>query len=184
MGEYFNSVTKPRIQKVVHSKEWKDGKPINREGISHCFKYIRLESYEDTLNNLNLRRSGQQQELIDEGLEEEYMLNYMLDIESRDSLLTTEMFKKPFGYTIESIEHNERQETEVDLVETFNYLIGIHVERVQFDQGFVVVVGHNNEEEQILVIWRDMDEQDNESLENFFQEIDLPMIRSNWITFM
>jgi adenine-specific DNA-methyltransferase len=27
MGEYFNIVTKPRIQKVVYSKDWKDGKP-------------------------------------------------------------------------------------------------------------------------------------------------------------
>lgn len=110
MGEYFDSVTKPRVQKVVYSKEWKDGKPVDREGISHCFKYLRLESYEDTLNNLNLKRSGKQQDLIeDEDLREEYMLHYMLDVETRDRLLSTEMFKKPFGYTLEATEHNERK---------------------------------------------------------------------------
>ena len=42
MGEVFNLVLKPRIQKVIYSKDWKDGKPVSREGSSHIFKYIRL----------------------------------------------------------------------------------------------------------------------------------------------
>ena len=55
MGDYFDTVLKPRIAKVVYSDSWRDGKPTERDtGISHCFKYIRLESYEDTLNNLRL----------------------------------------------------------------------------------------------------------------------------------
>ena len=38
-GEYFDTVIKPRIQKVVYSADWKEGKPINPEsGISHCLK--------------------------------------------------------------------------------------------------------------------------------------------------
>ena len=44
MGEYFGTVLKPRIEKVIYSKDWKDGKPVSREGSSHCFKYMRLES--------------------------------------------------------------------------------------------------------------------------------------------
>jgi len=55
MGAYFDSVLKPRFQKVIYSKDWKDGKPVSREGSSHLFKYLRLESYEDTLNNLAFR---------------------------------------------------------------------------------------------------------------------------------
>jgi len=43
MGEYFESVLKPRIMKVVYSKDWKDGKPVSREGVSHMFKYMRLD---------------------------------------------------------------------------------------------------------------------------------------------
>lgn len=168
MGEYFNSVTKPRVQKVVYSKEWKAGKPVDREGISHCFKYLRLESYEDALNNLSLSQSDQQQQLLrDDELNEEYMLRYMLEVESRDSLLTTEMFQRPFGYTIQATEHNERVETEVDLVETFNYLIGLTVESMQLIRGYVVVVGHNNNGERILVIWRDVEKHSNEELEAF-----------------
>jgi adenine-specific DNA-methyltransferase len=38
MGGYFDTVLKPRIQKVVYAKDWKDGKPVARDtGISHCF---------------------------------------------------------------------------------------------------------------------------------------------------
>lgn len=65
MGEYFDEITKPRIQKVIYSQEWKDGKPVGRKGSSHCLKYIRLESYEDALNNLVLQRSGDQQGALD-----------------------------------------------------------------------------------------------------------------------
>ena len=55
MGECFDTVTKPRIQKVIYSKDWDGGKPASREGSSHCFKYMRLEQYEDTLNNLAIQ---------------------------------------------------------------------------------------------------------------------------------
>jgi len=55
---YFNTVLKPRIEKAVHASEWEDGKPVSRDGISHCFKYLRLESYEDTLNNLVLLKDA------------------------------------------------------------------------------------------------------------------------------
>lgn len=173
MGGYFNSVTIPRIQKIVYSKEWKDGKPVDREGVSHMFKYLRLESYEDALNNLTLNRSEQQQQLLaNEGLKEEYMLNYMLDVEAKDSLLNTEMFEQPFGYSIEATEHNERVPTEVDLVETFNYLIGLTVESVQMIRGYVVVNGYNNDGEQILVIWRDIKKQSNQDLEEFVDKME------------
>ena len=49
MGDYFDTVLKPRLQKVIYSKDWKDGKPVSRQGSSHAFKYLRLESYEDAL---------------------------------------------------------------------------------------------------------------------------------------
>ena len=42
MGEYFETVLKPRILKVVYSKDWKDGKPVSREGSSHVLKYVKL----------------------------------------------------------------------------------------------------------------------------------------------
>ncbi len=101
MGEYFETVLKPRIPKVIYSKDWKDGKPVSREGDArHIVKYMRLESYEDTLNNLELKRETDQQSLLDEHeeLREDYLLHYMLENETRESLLSVESFVDPFNY--------------------------------------------------------------------------------------
>lgn len=51
MGDYFHTVILPRIKKVIYSKDWKDGKPVSREGVSHFLKYYTLEQYEETLKN-------------------------------------------------------------------------------------------------------------------------------------
>ncbi|WP_197067584.1 MULTISPECIES: DNA methyltransferase [Cupriavidus] len=164
-GEYFDTVTKPRIQKIVYSSDWKDGKAtaIN-SGISHFFKFIKLESYEDTLNNLHLTRSKSQQSLLDSmpsEAKEDYLLRYMLDIESRGSLLSVDKFKKPFDcklkVTVDSA--GAYEERTIDLVETFNYLIGLRVKHVdmQIDRGFVAVTGVLPSGEKALVLWRDVE---------------------------
>jgi len=175
MGEYFNTATKPRIQKAIYSKDWKDGKPSTREGISHMFKYIRLESYEDTLNNLELRRTNQQQLAIDameSGAKEQYLLSYMLDMETKGSasLLNLSMFENPFEYKLRITQNNETRITNVDLVETFNYLLGLSVKQVEVIQGFKVVKGNLPSGKQALIIWRNLKEKSNDDLEEFFKK--------------
>lgn len=125
MGEYFDSVTKPRIQKCVYASDWKDGKPQQRNsGISQIIKYMRLESYEDALSNIELSDDGGQLAAL---LGEEYLIHYMVDLESRGSLLDVEAFSNPFAYTMKVTEKNECKERSIDLCETFNYLIGLTV---------------------------------------------------------
>lgn len=140
MGEYFDTVLKPRIQKVIYSKDWKDGKPVSREGISHMFKYMKLESYEDTLNNLEIRRTEEQQMVLDlnKDLREQYMLSYMLDKETEGSmsLLNIDQFANPFGYKMKIANGLETKETVIDLVETFNYLLGLVVTRIEAKESF------------------------------------------------
>lgn len=126
MGEYFETVTKKRVQKVSYSSEWKDGKPQNRNtGVSQIIKYMRLESYEDALSNISLRDDTQSMMGL---FGEEYLIRYMLDLESRDSLLDLDAFRDPFSYQMKITEKNECKERPVDLVETFNYLIGLTVQ--------------------------------------------------------
>ena len=68
MGDHFETIIVPRLKKVAYSSDWKDGKPSHRKtGISHGFKIVRLESYEDTLNNLHLRRTPEQEAALDQG---------------------------------------------------------------------------------------------------------------------
>lgn len=175
MGEYFDTVLKPRIQKVVYSKDWKDGKPVSREGSSHMFKYMRLESYDDTLDNLQIIRTEDQQVTLD-GLtrqpREEYLLGYMLDVETRasDSLLNIERFSDPFSYTLKIRKDNELKDEKIDLVETFNYLIGLYVEQTETIRGFKIVRGKLRTGEKTLVIWRNTKEKTNEDLDEFFKK--------------
>jgi adenine-specific DNA-methyltransferase len=162
-GEYFESVLKARLQKIVYAATWTDGAPTNQEsGISHCFKVLKLESYEDTLNNLQLRRTAVQGDLLGslpQPVRDDYLLHYMLDVESRGSLLSVEDFKKPFDYTLNiSVDSAGAFEPrKVDLVETFNYLIGLRVQRIhaQLARGFVTVTGTLPSGESCLVLWRD-----------------------------
>lgn len=125
MGDYFYSVAVPRIKKVIYSENWNNGTPISRNGISQCFKYIRLEQYEDALNNIRLMQDPNMQSLFGD----DYTLQYMLDIESRDSLLNVKAFTTPFEYEMRITEKNETKARKVDVCETFNYLIGLNVIR-------------------------------------------------------
>ena len=173
MGDYFSSATRPRIEKALYSRDWRDGKPISRNGISQCFKYIRLEQYEDTLNNLEVKK--QQTDWRDDEFHESYMLSYMLDTETRDSLLNLKMFVNPFNMSLKTTKDNELVETKVDMVETFNFLIGLNVETEDWfeNDNICVVQGKTHRGGlKTLVIWRNCEEIDNEKLCRFFERMD------------
>lgn len=174
MAEYFNSVTKPRMEKVIYSEDWKDGKPVSRKGISQCFKYIRLEQYEDTLNNLQPKNQRLEfDNLNGKGdFEETYFLRYMLDTETKGDLFNLEWFKNPFAMSIKTTKDNELVDTHVDMVETFNYLIGLNVETLRYPKdGYCVVEGTTHiGNERTLVIWRNCNKVSNEDLNEFFRK--------------
>lgn len=154
MGNYFDTVLKPRIAKVVYSDNWKEGKPIARHtGISHCCKYLRLESYEDTLNNLRFDDTPQRGKAVgvNPALKEDYMLRYLLDVETRgsQSLLNIDAFADPTAYTIEVKKPgtDEYITRAVDLIETFNYLIGLRVLHISVPQTFQAAFTRINDPE-------------------------------------
>lgn len=164
-GDYFDTVLKPRIQKIVFSADWSGGKATSPEtGISHFFRVLKLESYEDTLNNLQMRRTSAQGDLLNtlpQQAKDDYLLNYQLDVESRGSLLSVEDFKKPFDYTLNIAVDSAGafEPRKIDLVETFNYLIGLRVKHIdaQMQRGFVTVTGTLPNGDSCLVLWRDCD---------------------------
>ena len=170
MGDHFDTVLMPRVKKVVYAPDWKDGKPVSTDkGISHCFKYMTLESYEDTLNNLKLEKPGELGVL-----QNEYMLNYMLEIESRKSLLGLDKFAHPFDYTLDLAVDSSgaTKPQKVDMVETFNYLIGLRVQLVDrnISKGYVLVHGELPSGEEALVLWRDLGKVDNAELKKILDK--------------
>lgn len=181
MGAHSDSVIKQRIVKVVYSANWADGKPTAPEtGISHCFKVLKLESYEDTLNNLQLRRTSAQGDLLNalpQQAKDDYLLNYLLDVESRGSLLSVEDFRKPFDYTLNVAVDSAGafEPRKIDLVETFNYLIGLRVKHIDSNmkEGYVRVEGALPSGESALVIWRDCEKIDYETLKRYGNRFDL-----------
>lgn len=129
MGGHFDSVLRQRILKSAYSSEWTEGKPVARDGTSIVLKYIRLESYEDSLNNLSFRKSALP--LGETDFRQKYMLRYWLDYETKSSptMLNLEKFCDPTDYIIRVKRANSEEyiEKNVDLIETFNWLIGLHV---------------------------------------------------------
>jgi adenine-specific DNA-methyltransferase len=98
----------------------------------------------------------------------------MLDVESKDSqsLLNIQAFADPFMYTLNIATNTvgETTRTNVDLIETFNYLLGLRVKHLDTIRGFRVVHGTNPGGEKVLVIWRNIEENPNANLDEFFQK--------------
>lgn len=188
VDEVFENVMLPRLKKCTYSPEWKDGKPVRSaspeeiERGPRITKYIRLESYDDALNNLEMKRTDQQGSLLaeDDDLREQYILSYMLDVESRgsQSLLNVESFRNPDEYKLKVERNGETQLVNVDLVETFNWLLGLTVKHIDViplkkgQTGVRVVEGTNPDGERVLVLWRNLDEIDNDALDKWFAKQD------------
>lgn len=241
MGDHFDTVLKPRIQKSVYSQEWNNGSPespkqvidklkrdltecrkelgallgfdsedeyqFNQQrlegkissleseisringlltedersfgGISHAFKYIRLESYEDALNNLDLGEDRAPDLLgLGDQVRENYLFSYLLDVETRGQLMNLDRFSDPFGCQLKIYDpHSGKSEPRViDLVETFNYLIGVTVREVKNRDGFLTIEGESPTGDTILILWRKLEGESewpttaNEALKTFVRE--------------
>ena len=162
MASYFDTVLLPRIKKITFTPKWKDGKPMGLatpEEVARSpriVKVVRLESYEDTLNNLDTRRSSAQQLLLNEmeaqgpnGLREQYLLRYMLDVETAgsQSLLNVQAFEDPTAYKLKVKRpgSDESHEVNVNLLETFNWLIGLTTHQIAAPRTFSAAFTRDNE---------------------------------------
>jgi len=171
VGDYFRVKSLERMKNTLYGDSSGISQIMGWKG-GGFFKYLRLESYEDTLNNLRAVRKQTQQNVLDlnDTFYEEYLLGYMLDTETSESLLTVKDFANPFDYQLHITENNEPKPTTVDMVETFNYLIGLKVATIKSIDGFRVVTGTKRTGERSLVIWRNTAEKDNDALLVFFEK--------------
>ena len=172
VGQHFDTVLLPRMKKVVYSPDWKDGKPVSREGVSQFFKYVRLESYEDTLDSLDMTPpDSAQQNLLAQNpaLAEDYRLRYALGVETAGSAcLLGQDFTDPFACTLSVVRDGTRREVPVDLPETFNYLLGLRVESRRRVDGVLAITGTDAEGKHCLILWRNPNETNNTALEKWF----------------
>ena len=167
MGQYFDTVLLPRIKKVTYTPEWKNGNPQRQaiaeesERAPRIVKYLRLESYEDALDSIQLDQPTDQLRLPEPS--EEYLLKYMLPWETKDSqtLLNPARLASPFSYRLRVHANGEKWELTVDLPETFNYLLGLKAQKREvFDDNgrrYLVCRGETRDApgRGVTVIWRE-----------------------------
>lgn len=164
-GNYVYTVILPRIKKIAYTFDWKEGKPKNgsMNGLGVFLKYQKLEQYEESLENIsfNLSEDAQQKALEFE----EYIPKYFLEFETKNSrtLVNTEAMENPWDYKLKVWDgYTYDTQKAVDLVDTFNYLIGLHVQKYitkDIDgKRYQFVYGNNNSNKKIVVVWRSIKE--------------------------
>ena len=125
MWEYFDSVTKPRVQKVMYTSNWKNWLPQDNKWVSQIMKYQVLEQYEDMLDKL---------EIDNEAFPEWLDLKYLYKKEEI-KLKSTLNLRKPFENNY--IYGKAKKQTQIDLIETYNYAKGNTIESIKtFDIGW------------------------------------------------
>lgn len=157
MGNYFETVTKQRIIKVIYSQNWKNGKPQDNNGsLKHIFKYLVLEQYEDVLDAITNEEERKKTEAtlkkIPEDKREQISLKYLYKPELNKINSTLDL-SKPFSNKIRYDQSGKYGF--VDLVDTYNYLQGYEITSIKtytIGKKYYKVV----ETPDTLVIWRDI----------------------------
>ncbi|KAB2807666.1 DNA methyltransferase [Phaeocystidibacter luteus] len=161
MAQNVHRTILPRIKKIAYTFDWKDGKPKDgsMNGLGVFFKYQRLEQYEEALENIAFNAS---EDAVQKALEfEQYIPKYFLEFETKgsQSLVNTAAMQNPWDYKLKVWDgFTYDTEQAVDLVETFNYLIGLHMQKCITKEvngkKYQFIYGHNNANKSILVVWR------------------------------
>lgn len=153
-GEYFDTVTLPRIAKVMTSPDWKDGKP--KDTVQHAdggdpdhwsrrtlplVRVLRLERYEDSLNALELRpaanadQAQMDMELVATDAQENLLRYWLVDALEGDNgqavRLSTDQLTRPFAYQLTLHEPAGPRLANVDLLETARLLLGLAPKRMR-----------------------------------------------------
>jgi adenine-specific DNA-methyltransferase len=166
MGEHFYTVVLPRMKNVLFydksgiSKEKDVKERYNEKTAGGFFKYHTLEQYEDALENIEFEETQPKlYELPD------YFVKYMLEWETKNSntFLNLEKLKDPFNYKLKVYENYEVKDANTDVVETFNYLLGIKINKYKTleDNGrkYLFTFGEKDGRK-IVIVWRNINDID------------------------
>ncbi len=106
----------------------------------------------------------------------------MLEFETRGTptRLSVQQFQTPFEYKIWVTTAGDKKIVKVDLVETFNYLLGIAIEKIQAfkdsDRIYHIVFG-KKKDENIGIIWRNLKDIDLKSDKKIIENVILAGIK-------
>lgn len=146
LGDHYETTFLPRLKRVFSAKRWKAGKPAALDGHGLFCKVLRLEQYEETLENSTLRPEA----VIDvakrlksvgtlapfpELYRDQFLavLPHFVETASPALLmnLDNDWLTNPFDYRLQILEDGLWVEQAMDLPETLSLLLGMEVERVK-----------------------------------------------------
>jgi adenine-specific DNA-methyltransferase len=159
MGEYFDTVLKPRILKVIYSNNWKDGIPSDNNGFSkQIIKYHTLEQYEDSLENIVFKQTMLDDYVDNSDLLIKYFLEEGIDKNKSKNFLGIETEQDFLDLKIYVLnEDGSKTPHNVDLIESFNYLIGLEVDKIRKinrnKRDYYIITG-KTDNGKTIVIWR------------------------------
>jgi len=132
IGSQFEEFILPRMKTVLKGDKTGISK-TTKTILGGFFKYHYLEHFEDTI----------------EGIEFNPQLNKIL--------LDFDEIEDPFDYKIKILENDQQKTKKVDLIESFNYLLGFYVEQIITSKNngrtYIFVTG-KVEKRKIVAIWR------------------------------
>ncbi len=161
---YYDQILIPRINKLMYSSEWKDGKPISEKKFAHIAKSLVLETYEDCFRNIQIKSEKNKDE---NNFKKGKIIRYEVDYSNVTSpiSLNPKIFETPFDYYINTSINNRNSVQKIDLVETFNFLIGLECNSsqniIENGRDYHILIGDTNsikdkrkEKKNTLIIWR------------------------------
>ncbi len=154
MGDYFDEKAMTRMKNVLSGEQSGISKESNWMG-GGFFKYQYLEQYEDSLNNIEFAVPN------DNALNsKDYKIKYMLNFETKNGaeFLNLSELDHPFNFKLKFVDTYGTKDSNIDLIETFNYIAGVNVKSMErkLDQNmqYVVVKGQMKGKE-VIIVWRE-----------------------------
>jgi adenine-specific DNA-methyltransferase len=164
MGPFFETALLPRVKRLAFAPEWRDGKAVRfnneteRAGSPRLIQYMSLESYDDSLENIELVSAPQ-----DMYSDTNYVLKYMLDFESRQSVVTmgSAHLLRPLSLSFKANKGSQSAKVTPDIPTSFALMLGLHIESrvAAYDKERKYIVHRGLVGDRVtVVIWRDIDE--------------------------
>ncbi|MHC1590701.1 MAG: DNA methyltransferase, partial [Candidatus Helarchaeales archaeon] len=189
MGEHFWTTILPRMKRVLfydksgisNQNDVKETYKENEAG--GFFKYHVLEQHEDALENIEFE---EQPKMIKDFFD--YFVKYFLEWETKKSktFLNIDGLEDPFNYKLKIIKDYRQMSVNIDLIETFNYLLGLNVKSynvLESDGRRYVLIFGEKDGRRIGIAWRNVKDIDHENdkklLENEFRYFNPDEIYAN-----
>jgi len=131
-GAQFEDFILPRMKNVLKGEKSGISKTKGAKK-SGFFKYHYIEQFEDSLENT------------------------AIEIPKNKEKLQFDEIEDPFRYQFKLVENNNPQLIKVDLIESFNYFIGIRVEKMEQikknERDYIIITG-KADDVQVGIVWR------------------------------